>query len=82
MMQGQLPRDIGWSGLQKNLQKGKTSNAKDIYNSIRFSQCICHWRNPENAVVAATKGILSFMNDNEIEAVMAHELGHVKIETH
>ena len=34
-------------------------------------------RNPEHAAVAATKGILSFMSDSEIEAIMAHELGHV-----
>ena len=35
-------------------------------------------RNPENAVVAATTGLLEIMDDNELEGVMAHELGHVK----
>lgn len=35
-------------------------------------------RNPEHAAVAATQGILDMMNDNELAAVMAHELGHVK----
>lgn len=35
-------------------------------------------RNPEHAVVAATTGLLDIMDDNELEAVMAHEMGHVK----
>jgi len=34
-------------------------------------------RNPEKAVVAATTGLLSLLNRNEIEGVMAHELAHV-----
>ena len=34
-------------------------------------------RNPEHASVAFTSGILTLMNDNEIEGVVAHELGHV-----
>jgi heat shock protein HtpX len=34
-------------------------------------------RNPSHASVAFTSGILQLMNDNEIEGVVAHELGHV-----
>jgi heat shock protein HtpX len=34
-------------------------------------------RNPKHASVAFTAGILQLMNDNEIEGVVAHELGHV-----
>jgi len=35
-------------------------------------------RNPAHAAVAATEGILSLMSDEELEGVIAHELGHVK----
>jgi heat shock protein HtpX len=35
-------------------------------------------RNPENAAVAATTGLLSTLSREEIAGVIAHELGHVK----
>jgi heat shock protein HtpX len=35
-------------------------------------------RNPSHSSVALTEGLLSIMNDRELEGVIAHELGHVK----
>ena len=35
-------------------------------------------RNPQNAVIAVTRGLMSRLNEKEVEAVLAHELTHVK----
>jgi heat shock protein HtpX len=35
-------------------------------------------RNPQHASVAVTQGILGLLNDDELEGVIAHELGHVR----
>ena len=35
-------------------------------------------RNPNHASVAVTHGILGLLNDEEMEGVLAHELGHVR----
>lgn len=35
-------------------------------------------RDPRHAIVAATTGLIDIMDDNELEAVMAHEMGHVQ----
>ena len=35
-------------------------------------------RDPKHAIVAATTGLLAIMDDQELDGVMAHEMGHVK----
>ncbi|MDB5161089.1 MAG: Protease HtpX [Candidatus Saccharibacteria bacterium] len=35
-------------------------------------------RDPDHSVVCATTGLLRIMDDNELEGVIAHELGHIK----
>jgi heat shock protein HtpX len=35
-------------------------------------------RNPENAAVAVTEGIIRLLEPHELEGVIAHEIGHIK----
>lgn len=35
-------------------------------------------RDPDHAVVAATRGLLNALDDSELQGVMAHEMGHIK----
>jgi heat shock protein HtpX len=35
-------------------------------------------RDPKHSIVAATTGLIDLMNDPELEAVMAHEMGHIQ----
>lgn len=35
-------------------------------------------RNPENAAVAVSTGLLNILNQDELDGVIAHELGHIK----
>lgn len=35
-------------------------------------------RDPKHALVATTRGLLDIMDDSELEAVLAHEMGHVR----
>ncbi|MDO5481096.1 MAG: M48 family metalloprotease, partial [Candidatus Saccharibacteria bacterium] len=35
-------------------------------------------RDPEHALVAATQGLIDMMDNNELTAVMAHEMSHIK----
>lgn len=35
-------------------------------------------RKPENSAVCVTQGLLDIMDDNELQGVLAHEMGHIK----
>ena len=35
-------------------------------------------RNPDNALIAVTRGLLSRVNDQELESILAHEVAHIR----
>ena len=62
---GQLARDSGLPKPRVHIIDDPSPNA------------FATGRNPKNASVAATRGIMQILDRDELEAVMGHELGHV-----
>ena len=63
----------------ENLTMAEGMPMPDLY-ILRESQpnAFATGRNPENSVVAVTEGLLRIMDRTELEAVLAHELSHIK----
>ena len=75
----QVPRGQSLYKLVANLSLNANLPMPKVYE-IQSDQpnAFATGRNPENAAVAATTGLLKRLNQNEIAAVMAHELAHIK----
>ncbi len=66
-------------GLVQNLaQRGGLPMPKVYLIDMPQPNAFATGRDPENAAVAATTGLLSMLSRDEVEGVMAHELAHVK----
>ncbi|MGC8565853.1 MAG: zinc metalloprotease HtpX [Thermoplasmata archaeon] len=59
-------------------QKAKLPMPKIAIIDMQVPNAFATGRNKRNAVVAVTTGLLNILNDNEIEAVIGHEMGHIK----
>lgn len=45
---------------------------------MRIPNAFTTGRNPKTAVITVTQGLLDLMDDDELEAVLAHEMSHIK----
>ncbi len=71
--------DPNFHGLVANLaQRANLPMPKVYLIDSPHPNAFATGRNPENAAVAATTGLLQMLSRDEVEGVMAHELAHVK----
>jgi heat shock protein HtpX len=71
----QLPRV--YSVVERLAQKMSLPMPKIFVIPSNSPNAFATGRNPNHASVAVTQGILDLLNDEELEGVLAHELGHV-----
>jgi len=64
--------------VRKLAEKAGTPMPKVYIIPDRVPNAFATGRNHSNAAVAVTEGLLEILNDNEVEAVLAHEMSHVK----
>src|SRR6202522_1985260 len=72
----QLPR--AYAAVERLTQKIGIPMPKIYVIPTESPNAFATGRNPQHASVAVTHGILELLNDEELEGVLAHELGHVK----
>jgi heat shock protein HtpX len=71
----ELPR--AYAALERLTQKIGLPMPKIYVIPMESPNAFATGRNPQHASVAVTHGILGLLNDEELEGVLAHELGHV-----
>ncbi len=64
--------------VKKVAEKAKVPMPKVAIVPVDVPNAFATGRNPKNAVVCATRGLLRMLKDDELEAVIGHEMGHVK----
>src|ERR1700692_1137314 len=72
---GELPR--AYAAVERLTQKIGIPMPKMYVIPSESPNAFATGRNPQHASVAVTLGILGLLNDEELEGVLAHELGHV-----
>lgn len=72
----QLPR--AYQVVERLTQKAGIPMPKMFVIPTESPNAFATGRNPQHASVAVTHGILGLLNDEELEGVLAHELGHVR----
>lgn len=81
-MQGAKPLDGKYPEVERIVadltQRDSLPTPKLYYVDTPIPNAFATGRSPSHAVVAVTSGIMEILNENELRAVLAHELGHVK----
>jgi heat shock protein HtpX len=72
----ELPRI--YSVVERLTQKASLAMPKLFVIPMESPNAFATGRNPNHASVAVTQGILNLLDDDELEGVLAHELGHVR----
>jgi heat shock protein HtpX len=72
----ELPR--AYQIVERLTQRGGIPMPKIYVIPTESPNAFATGRNPNHASVAVTHGILGLLNDEELEGVLAHELGHVR----
>src|ERR1035437_7988342 len=72
----ELPR--GYAVVERLTSKANIPMPKVFVIPTDSPNAFATGRNPQHASVAVTHGILGLLNDEELEGVLAHELGHVR----
>ena len=72
----ELPRV--YSVVERLIQKAGIPMPKLYVIPMDSPNAFATGRNPNHASVAVTQGILNLLTDDELEGVLAHELGHVR----
>jgi heat shock protein HtpX len=81
-MQGAQPLDGKYPQVERIIQDLASREGmpmpKLYYVPTPIPNAFATGRSPQHAAVAVTDGIMEILDDNELKAVLAHELGHVK----
>lgn len=81
-MQGARPLDGAYPQVERIVQDLASREGmpmpKLYYVPTAVPNAFATGRSPDHAAVAVTSGIMDILNDDELKAVLAHELGHVK----
>lgn len=81
-MQGAKPLDDRYPQVERIVCELTTQIGmpmpKLYYVDTEIPNAFATGRSPKHAAVAVTSGIMGILNDAELKAVLAHELGHVK----